>query len=126
MGYEHPEAVPDDLLRAYLTPVLGTPEAARQFERVLVSLDARDLLDAEPALKELTVPTLVVWGTGDEFFDLSWAYWLRDTIPGVTEVVEVPGRSCSSRTSGPRTWSRTCAATGQRQRFMLHDTRRTP
>ena len=90
-GYEHPEAVPDDLLRAYLTPVLGTPEAARQFERVLVSLDARDLLDAEPALKELTVPTLVVWGTGDEFFDLSWAYWLRDTIPGVTEVVEVPG-----------------------------------
>jgi pimeloyl-ACP methyl ester carboxylesterase len=37
------------------------------------------------------VPTLVVWGTGDEFFDVSWAYWLRDTIPGTTRVVTVDG-----------------------------------
>jgi len=37
------------------------------------------------------VPTLVVWGTGDSFMDVSWAYWLRDTIPGVTKVVTVDG-----------------------------------
>jgi pimeloyl-ACP methyl ester carboxylesterase len=43
------------------------------------------LRPVEPALKKLTVPTLVVCGTGDVFFDLKWAYWLRDTIPGVTE-----------------------------------------
>jgi pimeloyl-ACP methyl ester carboxylesterase len=49
------------------------------------------LLEVEPALRELRVPTLVVWGTGDEFFDVKWAYWLRDTIPGVTEVVELEG-----------------------------------
>jgi hypothetical protein len=24
-------------------------------------------------------------------FELRWAYWLRDTIPGVTEVVELEG-----------------------------------
>ena len=90
-GYEHPDQLSDEMLRAYLTPVLGTPQAARRFEHVLLALDPRDLLEVEPALKELTVPTLVVWGTGDEFFDVSWAYWLRDTIPGVTEVVEVPG-----------------------------------
>ena len=41
--------------------------------------------------RELTVPTLVVWATGDEFFDLRWAYWLRDTIPGVVNVVEIEG-----------------------------------
>ncbi|GAA4910158.1 hypothetical protein GCM10023334_008730 [Nonomuraea thailandensis] len=39
----------------------------------------------------LTVPTLLVWGTGDTFFDLSWARWLRDTIPGVREIVEIEG-----------------------------------
>jgi pimeloyl-ACP methyl ester carboxylesterase len=57
----------------------------------MVSMRPRDLLAAEPALKRLTVPTLVVWGTGDVFFDRKWAYWLRDTIPGVTEVVELEG-----------------------------------
>ena len=30
-------------------------------------------------------------GTGDVFFKPKWAYWLRDTIPGVTEVVEIEG-----------------------------------
>ena len=45
----------------------------------------------EGRLRTLNVPTLVVWGTDDVFFDLNWAYWLRDTIPGVVEVVEVPG-----------------------------------
>ena len=48
-----------------------------------------DLQAVMPQLRELTVPTLVVWGTGDAFFDVSWAYWLRDTIPGTTRVVTV-------------------------------------
>jgi pimeloyl-ACP methyl ester carboxylesterase len=91
MGYEDPEQPDLDTVRAFLEPVLGTVEHARQFERMLSSLEADDLLAAEPALKKLDVPTLVVWGTGDAFFDVSWAYWLRDTIPGVTEVVEIEG-----------------------------------
>ena len=37
------------------------------------------------------MPTLIVWGTGDEFFDVRWAEWLRDTIPGVTDVVMIDG-----------------------------------
>ena len=50
-----------------------------------------DLTAVTPQLRELTVPTLLVWGTGDSFFDVSWAYWLRDTIPGTTRVVTVDG-----------------------------------
>jgi pimeloyl-ACP methyl ester carboxylesterase len=57
----------------------------------MVSLDAGDLEAVTPQLRELTVPTLVVWGTDDEAFDISWAYWLRDTIPGTTGVVTVDG-----------------------------------
>jgi pimeloyl-ACP methyl ester carboxylesterase len=91
MGYEDPERLSLDTVRSYLEPVLGTPQAARQFERMLSLLEPTDLLAAEPALAQLTVPTLVVWGTRDEFFDVRWAYWLRDTIPGVTEVVELDG-----------------------------------
>ena len=90
-GYEHLDRIDRDVIRSYLQPCFGTIERARQFERLLVSLDVGDLQAVMPQLRELTVPTLVVWGTGDEFFDVSWAYWLRDTIPGTTRVVTVDG-----------------------------------
>ena len=90
-GYEHLDQIDRDVIRSYLEPCFGTMERARQFERLLVSLDVGDLQAVMPQLRELTVPTLVVWGTGDEFFDVSWAYWLRDTIPGTTRVITVDG-----------------------------------
>jgi pimeloyl-ACP methyl ester carboxylesterase len=90
-GYKHLDRMDDDVIRSYLQPCFGTIERARQFERLLVSLDVGDLQAVMPQLGELTVPTLVVWGTGDEFFDVSWAYWLRDIIPGTTRVVTVDG-----------------------------------
>jgi pimeloyl-ACP methyl ester carboxylesterase len=90
-GYEHLDQIDRDVIRSYLQPCFGTIERARQFERLLVALDVGDLQAVMPQLSELTVPTLVVWGTGDAFFDVSWAYWLRDTIPGTTRVVTVDG-----------------------------------
>ena len=90
-GYEHLDRIDRDVIRSYLQPCFGTIERARQFERLLVSLDVGDLQAVMPQLRELTVPTLVVWGTDDEFFDVSWAYWLRDTIPGTIRVVTVDG-----------------------------------
>jgi pimeloyl-ACP methyl ester carboxylesterase len=44
-----------------------------------------------PAQELLDMPTLIVWGTADGLLDLQWAYWLRDTIPGAKEVVEIDG-----------------------------------
>jgi pimeloyl-ACP methyl ester carboxylesterase len=90
-GYEHLEQIDPAVIRSYLEPWCGTIERARHFERLLVALDDGDLTAVTPLLAELTVPTLVVWGTGDDFFDVSWAYWLRDTIPGTTRVVTVDG-----------------------------------
>jgi pimeloyl-ACP methyl ester carboxylesterase len=89
--YEHPDQADPRVIRAYLEPTIGTLERARQFERLLVSLDPDDLRAVEPQLRALRVPTLLVWGTGDPMFDVSWAYWLRDTIPGVTKVVTIDG-----------------------------------
>jgi pimeloyl-ACP methyl ester carboxylesterase len=90
-AYEHVDRIDQDVIRSYLEPCFGTMERARQFERMLVCLDASDLQAVTPQLRELTVPTLVVWGTGDTFFEVSWAYWLRDPIPGTTRVVTVDG-----------------------------------
>jgi pimeloyl-ACP methyl ester carboxylesterase len=90
-GYSDVTSLPDDIARAWLDPLFGTAESARQFQRLITSLRARDLLAIEPALARLNVPTLIVWGTGDIFFRRNWAYWLRDTIPGATGVVEIEG-----------------------------------
>jgi pimeloyl-ACP methyl ester carboxylesterase len=89
--YEDLERVDPWLIRSYLEPCIGTIERARELERLLVALDPADLSAVTPLLAELTVPTLVAWGTDDKAFDVSWAYWLRDTIPGVTGVVTIDG-----------------------------------
>ena len=89
-GYEHIDD-PADLVEHFLRPIFDKPGGPPAFERLLTSIDAKDMVAIEPLLTVLAVPTLVVWGTGDVFFDVSWARWLRDTIPGVKEVVEIEG-----------------------------------
>ena len=91
LGYQDVENLPEDLARFWLETQFATPELARQNQRIMTSLHARDLLAVEPALARLQVPTLIVWGTSDIFFRRKWAYWLRDTIPGATQVVEIDG-----------------------------------
>ncbi len=90
-GYEHPERVPNEVWAAYLSAAAGTIERARDFERLVAALDPADLDAVSGALHALEVPTLVVWGTGDDAFELKWAYYLRDMIPGARDVVEVDG-----------------------------------
>jgi pimeloyl-ACP methyl ester carboxylesterase len=89
-GFEDVTRLPEAVVEAYLTPLYGTAANGRQFQRLLRSLHARDLLAVEDRLKRVDVPTLIVWGTGDRFFPTKWAYWLRDTIPGAHTVIELP------------------------------------
>jgi pimeloyl-ACP methyl ester carboxylesterase len=77
---EQPERLSSDDLRGYYEHHLASLEAAREVERLAI----------EPELRVLRVPTLAVWGTADPIFELPLAYWLRDTIPGCREVVEIP------------------------------------
>ena len=91
VGYQYPERVSEEVWRAYLTGIGGTIERARESERLLAALDAADIEAVGEPLRALDVPTLLVWGTGDTGFDIKWAYYLRDLIPGAKEVVEVDG-----------------------------------
>jgi pimeloyl-ACP methyl ester carboxylesterase len=90
-GYQDPTELSDELVRAWAEPVYGSLARARQFQRLLAGLRPDDLLAVEPRLATLSVPTLLVWGTGDRFFPISDARWLRELVPGVRELVEVPG-----------------------------------
>lgn len=90
-SYNDPTHLTDELIQAYFAPVVGTPEAAATFERLISSMEPSNLLEVEPGLRRLETPTLIVWGTDDKHFEPSWAYWLRDTIPGAYKVVELDG-----------------------------------
>jgi pimeloyl-ACP methyl ester carboxylesterase len=90
-GYEHPEAIPDEVWRAYFEPIGATMERARDFERLMAALNPADLEAVSGPLRALDAPTLIVWGTGDAAFGIKWAYQLRDMLPGAHEVVEVDG-----------------------------------
>jgi pimeloyl-ACP methyl ester carboxylesterase len=90
-GYQEPKALSEDLFRCWLEPLASTRERARESQRWIAALRSRDLLAVEPDLARLHVPTLIVWGTGDRFFNVKWAYWLHELIPGANQVVEVPG-----------------------------------
>jgi pimeloyl-ACP methyl ester carboxylesterase len=90
VGLEHPERLTDEEVAEFVRRT-ATDEGAREAEQFVNDLDAADLLAVEPRLKQLEAPTLIVWGTGDVFFETSWAEWLRQTIPGAQEVVLIEG-----------------------------------
>ncbi|MGV0634750.1 alpha/beta hydrolase [Mycolicibacillus trivialis] len=90
-GYPHPGRLPKEVVDAYYCPVFGTTEAARSFSRLVSALSNDDLVAVRPQLARLTVPTLLVWGTGDIFFPVKWARRLQRLIPGVTGVATLDG-----------------------------------
>ena len=89
--YEHAAKLSDETFRTYLQPFLASPEKSANMERFILSLDHGPMVAIEEKLKKFMAPTLIVWGTADTFFPLKWAHWLKKTIPGARDVVEVPG-----------------------------------
>lgn len=83
--------VPDELTAAWAAPVFATRETSKAFQQWIARMSDRELVAIEPELRRLQVPTLLVWGTGDPFFKPRWAQWLRDTIPGASEIVPLEG-----------------------------------
>jgi pimeloyl-ACP methyl ester carboxylesterase len=89
-GYERPDEIEDATIDAFLSP-FRTIEGARALERVIAALDDSALVASQRQLAALAAPTLIVWGTADEFFSVDEAYRLRDLIGAPCEVVELDG-----------------------------------
>jgi len=88
-SYTDPSVLTDDVIRHYLQPLLSSRTRLEEFQRYWLVFNNAHTVAIHSALKRLQVPTLIVWGLKDIFFDKKWAYWLKDTIPGATRVVEV-------------------------------------
>lgn len=88
-GYEDPQSLTDDAIEEYVTPFVEHPERATILERFLTELDVTELTSIETKLAACTVPTAIVWGTGDTFFGVEWSHWLHGTIPGCDTLVHI-------------------------------------
>jgi pimeloyl-ACP methyl ester carboxylesterase len=86
---QHIDRLSDEEIRGIMEPHQATLEGAKRVERAFSSLSPEQLTALEPQLRELEVPTIAVWGTADPIFPLELAHWLRDTLPGLNEVVEI-------------------------------------
>src|SRR6202142_146116 len=90
-AYEHPEQVSDDSIETYLRPLVRSEQRTRDLQRFLAAFDNKHTLAIEPQLRTLKVPTLIVWGTDDVYFDVKWSRWLADNIPGTRRRVQFEG-----------------------------------
>lgn len=90
-GYRRPADVPREVFRSYLAPTVDDREGLRFTGRLLTSVHPRQLAENRARLAECELPTALIWGTGDLFFDIEQARWLRDVIPGAREIVEIHG-----------------------------------
>jgi pimeloyl-ACP methyl ester carboxylesterase len=89
-SYADPSVLTDEVIRLYLEPLLSSQQRIDAFQRYWLAFDNVHTVAIHSALKSLKVPTLIVWGLEDIFFDRKWAYWLKHTIPSAERVVEVP------------------------------------
>src|SRR5215475_2506672 len=90
-AYEHPDQLSDESIETYLRPFLRSQQRLRDLERFLAAFDNKHTLAIKDRLKTLQAPTLIAWGTDDVYFDVKWAHWLGDNIPGARRRVELQG-----------------------------------
>jgi pimeloyl-ACP methyl ester carboxylesterase len=88
-AYADPSVLTNEIIRLYLNPLLSSPQRIEAFQNYWLAFDNTQTVSIHAALKTLQVPTLIVWGLDDFFFDRKWAHWLKNTIPGARRVVEV-------------------------------------
>jgi len=90
VAYENPDAVSDETIQTYLAPIFASEEKTAMLGRLIMTPNSQNV-SIEKQLRQVKAPALIMWGTDDVFFDKKWAYWLKDTLPGAREVVEVEG-----------------------------------
>lgn len=81
MTYTYRAHPSDEAIECYLAPLVASPARKALVHAYALGLDPNPLAGIERELKRCTVPTRVVWGTGDDIFRLEGAAYLDRTLP---------------------------------------------
>ena len=88
--YEDAERIPDEAFKTYFEPLVSSEERSNSMRRFLSLGNLKVLTSIAPQLRELKVPTLIVWGEADTAFDLKSPEWLKDNLGSVRRLIMVP------------------------------------
>jgi pimeloyl-ACP methyl ester carboxylesterase len=90
-GFEHPGELSDETVAGLIGPIDSSDARAEVIQAYVAGMDNRVTVAIRDDLAAFRSPTLIVWGTADEFFDVEWSRWLASTIPGTVRRVEIEG-----------------------------------
>jgi pimeloyl-ACP methyl ester carboxylesterase len=90
-GFESPDVLSDETIAGFFGPFAASPARAEAVQAYVAGMDNSVTVAIRDDLARFVSPTLIVWGTADDFFDVAWARWLADTIPGTVRCVELEG-----------------------------------
>jgi pimeloyl-ACP methyl ester carboxylesterase len=89
--YRDVKRLPDEVPLTYFRPLVQSPARIEEMVGYFAATTNKDLIEIAPLLRALQAPTMVLWGTDDAFFPVKWAYWLKENLPRVEEVIEIEG-----------------------------------
>ncbi|GAA3579343.1 alpha/beta fold hydrolase [Amycolatopsis ultiminotia] len=87
-GWVAKRPIPDEIARAYLSPLRKSAGVRRDLRKLLVSVHPRHTLAAALRLRRFERPVLLAWPPEDKLFPISLAHRLADALPHA-ELVEV-------------------------------------
>jgi pimeloyl-ACP methyl ester carboxylesterase len=86
--YTHPQNPSDEAIECYLAPLVRSPQLVHAYA---LGLEPNPLAGIEAALRQCTVPTRIVWGTGDTIFSQASPDYLDRILPCSRGVRRVAG-----------------------------------
>jgi pimeloyl-ACP methyl ester carboxylesterase len=89
-GLENPDQISEETALSFFAPFASQAKAAA-VQEYMAGADNTVTVAIKANLERCHVPTLIVWGTGDQLFGVKWAEWLASTIPGTVRCVNVEG-----------------------------------
>ena len=95
-AYEHPEAVTDDTIEAYLRPLGSAPRSDARLERFLAAFDCKHTVAIESQLKKLAGADAHRLGNGRHLLRREWSRWLAQSDSRHAQARRVPRRPASS------------------------------
>jgi pimeloyl-ACP methyl ester carboxylesterase len=88
---EEPARLTDEMVVHFFEPFCASRQQAENLFRYLVQNDGRHTIALEHELHRLTAPLTLIWGTGDQYFSLDWAFWLLARVPFPRLLHVIPG-----------------------------------
>ncbi|GAC1440219.1 MAG: alpha/beta fold hydrolase [Solirubrobacteraceae bacterium] len=77
------------LVDSWARPYLADPAIQAETDQFLQAVNPQELRDAETRIRELDLPVLLLWGTGDRFFTLRHARRLANLLRRA-RIIEIP------------------------------------